>query len=189
MTSRERRALRWGAGVLLAVLLTVRVMPAGLGWFRELRARTTSGAELLARERAQVTSLARLEDSSRIAAAQLVALAPRILNGGSEGEAASDLASRVGQGAEAARVKLLRTDPVVDSGAAGLLRRMALRAELEGDTRGIVRLVAGLEGSAVVLRADRLRVSAPDPLSPVTRPEVLHAELTVHGWYLARGEP
>ncbi len=188
MTQRDRRALMHGGGVVLAALLMLRVLPwtvrRAVGAERDLRAR----AALLVRARADLADAALLRDSAAALGQALVRLAPELLSGVTPAEAGADLSGRINVAASRNAAKLERVDQVPDSGAAGRLRRVRLRATLESDIRGVVGVLRALELGDGALSVTELRIVALDPNSADRGPEVLRVELTIAGWFLARPE-
>ena len=80
--------------------------------------------------------------------------------------------------------RLDRTDPAADSLTTGRLTRVAVRATLETDVRGLAEFLQALAQDPAVLSADDLHVVANDPGSSDAQPERLRIEVTVRGWYL-----
>jgi hypothetical protein len=186
MTARDRRALIVGAGLVGLALLGLKVGPWGWRTLRDTRIELQARAELLARMAADVRSAPRLEDSAVVIRSRMAALAPALLTGGTAGEAMADLGSRLAAAAERHRVRLNRTDQVVDSAAADGLVRVTLRAALESDTEGLLKLLDAVGKETAVLVVDEVRIAVIDPNVPADRPELLQTELTLGGWYLPR---
>jgi len=186
LARRGRRAILLGAALVTATWLGLRIVPmvvSRVGAARELLA---SRQELLYRMQLELGGLDALADTARQLQAQVVALAPRILTGTSSADATADLVARITLVANRSRVKLTGADPVLDSAAAGGLRRVAVRASVEGDIRGVIELLRGLERDPGALLLDDLRVLALEPTSEEHRPEVLRVELAVYGWHQVR---
>jgi hypothetical protein len=188
MTPRDRRALVIGGAVVAAAFLALRAVPWGV---RELESRRDALAAkhaLLARVRADLRDAEWLADSAPEVERQVVALAPRVLNGGREPEAVADLVGQVSRVASEHKLNLVRTVPVPDSERAGRLRRAAVRASLEGDTRGTLAMLAALAAGTPVLTVREIRITASDPRSVPSVPEVLQSDLVVAAWYVEGGE-
>ena len=100
----------------------------------------------------------------------------------------TDLTGRLDVAAEAHQLRVARTGAIPDSVHAGSLRRVSVRAELEGDTRGTLEFLGALAHGPALLGVSDIRIVAADPASPASAAEVLRTELTVRGWYLAREE-
>lgn len=188
MTARDRRALLIGAGVVAGALLVLRMLPWGVreltASHAELRERTT----LLARARDELGHAPLLRDSAATLTRAVVALAPKLLDGGTSAVAGADLAARLNLAASRAPARLEEVTTVADSGAAGRLRRASVRVTLETDVRGLASLLRELEFGDAALTIDRLEVTSPDPGSADARIEVLRVQITVAGWFLGRRE-
>ena len=191
VTARDRRAVTLGAAVLIAAVLALRVLPWSvrrvLAAGQDLRERTA----VLARVRADLADAPLLQDSAGALTRAIVGLAPKLLSGDTPAEAFADLSGRVNLAASRNQAKLERTDQLPDSGVAGRLRRVRVRASLQSDIRGVTGLLRALELGETVLSVEDLRIVAPDPNSGDGAPEVLRVDVTVTGWFLegrARGK-
>lgn len=183
MTPRDRRALILGGAALGLAVLLFRVVPWGWGMFAGSRDALRGRAERLEWMRQRVAGTPALEDSGATVRDKMAQLAPALLAASSATEAAADLGSRLTLAAEQAHVRVSRTDALEDSAAAGLARRVSLRAGLDSDTRGLLGMLASLARDPSPVLVDELRVAA----EPATEPEALHTEITVRGWYLPKG--
>lgn len=186
MNPRERQVLWIGGAVVLIAVVALRLGPWGWRAARHIKEEHQARAELLARVRTGVEGAGALQDSSVVIKGKLLALAPKILAGNQEPEVLADLTGRLGVAAAAHRVRLSRTTALADSARAGRLRRVSIRAALEGDTRGTLGFLAALAGGPAVLTPVDLRILAPNAATPAAGFEVLQTEVTVRGWYLAR---
>jgi hypothetical protein len=175
-----------GAGVAIAALFSLRLVPAGWTMVQRARERVAEQRLLLARAMDDVRQVSALEDSAATIKAKMLALAPRILAGGSRTEALADLTGRLSLAATQHHVRVARSDVVPDSGRAGSLRRVSVRFAIEGDSRGTLETLEALSRGSVVLIPADLRVVAPNPSSPAGVAELLQSEITVQGWYLSR---
>jgi len=118
---------------------------------------------------------------------QLVALAPRLLAGGSPAEAAAELSSLVSGAAALRHVRILQQESGAGS-SASLFTRIRMRVEAEGDASGIASWLASLEEGAKLVRVRSLAITAPDPGAQPTQPERLRAHLVLDAWSSARQE-
>ena len=189
MNARDQRALTWGAAVLVGGLLVGRVVPAGVRWWRGAQATLAERTALLARERQEVGAVPLLEDSAKSVQASFIALAPKILVGGTEAEAIADDESRVTVIAGRHRTKVLRLDAAPDSSTVARLRRVRVTLAVETDWAGLVEFLKGVDDDPAAIGVQSLDVAAADPTSSSARPEVLHAELDLTGWYLHAPRP
>jgi type II secretion system (T2SS) protein M len=189
MTGRDRKALMLGGGIVLAAIISLRVLPWGVRRTAAALGDLRERAALLAHARADLTAAEGLRDSSAALSRALVGLAPRLLSGGTAVEAAAALSGKLNLAAVRSQAKVERLDPVPDSATAGRLRRIRLHAALETDVRGLEAFLRAVETSEAVLTVLDLRIVAPDPTAGVHGPEILKVESTVSGWYLGKGEP
>src|SRR3989442_59166 len=184
MTPRDRRAVTWGGAIVLTAVLSLRIVPwavrRGVTAEDALRERVAT----LTRARADLADASVLRDSAVALTRAVVDLAPKLLSGDTPADAMADLAGRLNLAAARAPAKLTRTDQLADSGIAGRLHRVRLRAELESDVRGVGRFLRAVERGDAVLSIEQLRIGASDPNGAVSGPEVLRGELTVTGWFL-----
>lgn len=185
MTPRDRRAMLVGGAVLTAAFLALRLFPALGQSVTRLRAAAREERALL--ERAELVLAARpaVAESLHHALNAIVALAPRLVEGHSQAESQAALTSLLGMEAGRHAVKVVRLDPLPDS-ATGVFSRVALRAELQGDIRGVVGLLRRIETSDPTLSATGLRIGAVDPASGNEVPELLRVEMDIAGYYLPR---
>ncbi|MGE0355143.1 MAG: GspMb/PilO family protein, partial [Gemmatimonadales bacterium] len=160
----------------------------GVGWLRESRAALEERVNLLARTRRELRSDSMLGDTVAVLRRRVLALAPKILAGGSSAEAANDLAGRMNLIVTRSNGRLLRADPVGDSTTAGLLGRVTLAASFEADVRGVTAVLSDLGSADPALAAASVRVLATNPHDTGPGPEVLRTELLVRGWYLRARE-
>lgn len=194
ISARDRRALSLGALVIVGALAGARGVPALREWSETSVA---SAREVVAEgERAHrgVLGARALADTMRVRSERLVALAPALLDGKSAATAAATLASIVSGAAATSDAKLgsvqLRTDTAVrdSSGAARrAFTRVAVRASLTADVRGLSRLLLGLEHGLTLLSIDELSIAQPEPGAEGTRPEMLQVEIVVAGLALTGG--
>jgi type II secretion system (T2SS) protein M len=187
MRPRDRRALVAGG---LAVGITVLALRLGPWTWNALhRSRETLEArlELLARMRSDLGAAAQLQDSGVVVRQRMATLAPRLLAPRDSTQAAMALGALVTLAAERHSVRVSRTDALADSAWAGPARRVSVRASLESDTTGLLGLLQALSQRVELLVVGDVTVVATDPSAAPSRPEVLHTELTVQGWYLPSG--
>ncbi len=188
MNSRDRRALITGGAFVGLAILILKLGPWVWRTVVEQRAELQARAELLERIRAEVRSAAQLEDSGIVVKGRLATLAPKLLTGRTAPEAAADLGARLATAAARHRVRVSRTDPVIDSTERRGMGPVALRVVLKSDTRGLFGLLEEVGREAAVLVIDSLRVTVADPVVPADRVELLRSDLTVGGWFLSAKE-
>jgi hypothetical protein len=184
LTPRDRRALQLGFLGVAGAVLVLRIIPLGVQRALAAERELSANEALLARTRAELSGEQPLADSVSRVTQAIVALASRILSGGSTAEAVADLSGRMNLAASRHHARLDRTDVVADSTSAGRLARVAVRATLETDVRGLAAFLDAIGHDPAVLAADDLRVVANDPGSTDSQAELLRVEVTVRGWYL-----
>lgn len=184
MSPRDRRALVIGGAVVGLAILVLKIAPWGWRAVTERRAELEARVGFLERMRAEVPTAAQLEDSGVVVKGRLATLAPELLTGRTPAEATADLGARLAAVADHHRVRVSRTDPVIDSTGRGQLGQVAVRAALESDTRGLFGLLDAVSRGSAVLVVDSMRVIVADPLVPFEQPEMLRTELTIRGWFL-----
>lgn len=186
MRPRDRRALIWGAIAIAGATLLLRGVPWASRGLDRLRQRAVAQYQAAERAHALLAQRAASLDSLNHVLTTVVALAPRLVEGRSAAEAGASLSSVVSLAASRHALKVVRLDPLPDSGA-GAFQRAAVHAELEGDVAGVAALLKAVETSVPLLSVESLAISAVDPFSPRTAPELLHIEMDVAGFYLPRG--
>ena len=185
MRARDRRALVWGAAVMVTALATLRGIPAGVRAYRALEASAVEQAELLARARVTLAARGAVQDSFQSAARDLGALAPKALAEETPDEAAAELTHLVSLAAQGAGMRVVGVRATPDS-SAGLFRPVTARAELEGDVAGLAEFLAALERAPEILSVRTLAVRAGDAQGRGRGAETLRVEATVAGWRIAR---
>ena len=188
MPGRDRRALSLGALVIAATIAGARGVPALREWSETSVA---SAREVVGEaERAQrgVLGANALADTMRVRSERFVALAPAVLDGKSAATAGATLASLVSGAAAASDAKLgsvqVRADTAVRDSSAAARRtfsRVAVRASLTADVRGLSRFLLALERGLTLLSIDEISVTQPEPGADGTRAEMLQIEIVVAG--------
>lgn len=185
MNPRDRRALAIGAAVVAAAVLCLRVLPElGRGGM-ERWGKLETASLLLARTESELAAASALEDSAKVVRASLTRLAPKLLAGRTEADAAADLAARIGHVCTQHGVRLERTAALPDSARAGWIERVTVSAQMEGDMKGVAGLLAGLAAGSPVVVTQGIRLVA-SPEATARGPERLRLELVTRGWYLAQ---
>src|SRR5437867_715547 len=134
MTSRERRTVLLSLGLILTGLVATRVAPAAVRDYRARQVRLELRRRVLAEQRALLGGFSALENRAESVQARVPSLAGRFLDGPTRLEAEAALASGVERVAVEAGARADRVEPVADSATAGRLRRVTVRAYLEGKT-------------------------------------------------------
>jgi hypothetical protein len=183
-TTRQRRTLTWGAWIVIGTWLLLRGAPSLVATIREAHGSLRDQVSLLERSRSDIVEGAAVQDSAARLKGRLVAQAPRLLAGNGPAEAADALAGLVSLAVSRGNGKLTRIEPVADSTARGLLRRVSLIAGLDADVRGLTAVLQRLATGDPVLTVESINVVVADPNAPAAAAELLRVELVVHGWYL-----
>jgi Type II secretion system (T2SS), protein M subtype b len=186
VTSRDFRALRRGGAIIVATLLVLRGGPWAVRSLRHLRERAIAQAKTAAQAREVLMSASAVRDSLGSVLGAIVGLAPELVDGHSEAEAAASLSGVLNLQASQRHIRVVRLDPLPDSGV-GVFGRVTVHAELEGDVGGLAGLLKTIEAGESLLSVSTLVVTAPDPIVRGNSPELLHVELDVSGYYLPRG--
>lgn len=189
MTARDRRTLWIGGGVVLAALLAFRVLPAVWRGWRAGHEELLTQRELVERADRALGLLDSLEFRAERTRQQLIGLAPRLVSGQTDAEAQADLNGRLALHANRERTRLLRADPVADSGREGQLHRVRLRVEVESDWAGLVGFLRSVVADPATLRVTSVALRGAEVPTMTTGPEVLTGEIEVTGWYLERRTP
>jgi len=185
MTPRDRRALIVGGVAVVAALILLRAAPWTVRQVLALRARATDMAVTLARARKVIEEVPAVRDSLAPALSAIVALGPKVLDGRSRADAEAALADLVTFTAQRQRLRIVRLDPVADTGDR-VFGRVAVHAELEGDVAGLTRFLQSVETGEPVLTVPALTVQALEPDARPGVPERLRIEAVVSGLYLPR---
>lgn len=158
MTSRERRAIVMGAGVVLAGFAVIwgRMYRDALGSARDELATERA---TLARERVAVATARHNPQLQHIADSAMRAMRPRLFEGKDDVMASSELASYVGDVARRARVWLQDAGTRPATPAAEGVRTLRVEIRAESDLQGALLFLQGLERGDKLVRIDRLDIS------------------------------
>lgn len=180
-SARERRTLLLGGVIVLMAWLTTRVAPKALGAYVASRERASVLVDQASRARELVHDESMLRDSLGSQGRRLVELAPRLIAGRTSAEAGATISALVSGLAATSQVRLSRIEPVTDS-SAGLLVRVGVRLDAQGDIRGISRWLAMLEEGMPDLSIRSLQISATNPGGSAGQTELLRVQVGVVGW-------
>jgi hypothetical protein len=187
ITSRDRRAVLIGAGVIGSLGLLARGVPAWRTWVSDARAGVVEQERAASDADGLVARAREVRDTLAARNARYVALAPALVAGRTPAAASATLASIVSTAASGAGVKLgtVQLRPVTDTGARRTFVRVGVHADMIGDVAGLTTLLASLERRPVRLRVGEITVTQPDAAAPGDRVEALRIELTIEGLALA----
>lgn len=193
MSERDRRALSVGTLVIGAALAGARGVPALRGWSETSVASAREVVTEAERAHRGAVRAGVLADTIHVRSERFIALAPALLDGESAATAGATLASIVSGAAAASDARLgsvqLRTDTATRDSSAGASRaftRIAVRASLTADVRGLSRFLLALERGLTLLAIDELSITQTEPAADGTRPEILHVEIVVAGLALTQ---
>jgi len=179
---------RIGLPAVLAVAVVARALPPVARWVSALRERAAAEGEAAARARGLVAAEPALRDSLQAALAEVVGLAPLLIEGTTRAEAAASLAAWISSASAQHRLRVRRVESLPDS-ARGPISRIGVRAELEGDVAGLAGFVRAVEHGTPLLSILEIGIAALDPLSPPSQPEVLRVDVVLGGLFLQRDSP
>lgn len=177
------RTTKVAALTLVAAVVALRVVPFAHARVAQKHELARARALTLAAAREMVAGEPATRESLQVALREFVALAPRLLDGRSQAEAGATLVSWISGAASGASLKVRRAESLADSGS-GVLRRVRVRAELEGDVAGITMFLRDAEQGDPVLSIPMLAVTAVSPTEAGPAPEIIRVEIVLTGWYL-----
>lgn len=186
LSHRDRRTLAIGAGLVAALVLLGRGLPAWRGWDAETRASAAQKAAEAVQTEAAVRLLPASLDSLQARRARYVALGGALLDGESTAAAGASLASLVSGAAARAGVQIGSVQVRPDTAGAGTFMRITVQADGTGDLPAITRLLEALEGGRELLAVRQLSITQPNPGGAAEQPEALRLDLQVEGLALAK---
>jgi hypothetical protein len=181
MSARDRRVLVLGIATITLVVGGGRGLPAWREWYAGSRASAAQLRGELARAEESLRHSAVTRDSLAARKRRLVALLALLAGGETPQMAGAGLASSVASAAEAAGVRVGTVQVRPDSAGRNVFTRVAVRADVTGDVRGVAAFLGALEQDATLLAVRELVVSQPEPAAPADRAEALRVELLVEG--------
>ena len=188
MSATSSGRLRSGLLAVLGFAVAARTLPPAFASLTALRERATAARSLAAQSRGLVDAEPALRDSLRVALAEVVGLAPLLLDGGTRAEAAASLSGWLSATSAQLRFRVRRVESLPDS-SAGPIASVRLRANIEGDIACLGGLLRLVERGSLLLTVVEIGVTALDPASPSSAPEILRVEVVIGGLYLQRDVP
>jgi hypothetical protein len=174
-----------GAIVVFVSIVAFKMIRSAARWTERVREETAAQRSLLVRMRREMATGARVADSVLYIESAIGEIAPRVLVGRTTREAILDLRARVTVAIAGAGARMNRVVQQPDSSRAGDVARARLEVGFDGDIGSLARAIAAIErDSGIVVTG--FDVTAADPKSPDDAQEMLHANVRVAGWYLAR---
>jgi len=186
LSPRDRRTLVAGAAIVAALVLGAKGIPAWLAWTRATRDEAREMVAEAARARASVEGATPTRDSLAVRYKRYLALAPRLLDATTPAGGGAALSSVVAGAAAGASAKVASIQIRADSAGPAAFTRVAVRADVVCDVRGLVAMLAALERGQLLVTVPELAVTSPDPGAGDDRPEMLHVQLLVEALVLNR---
>jgi hypothetical protein len=182
MTSRDRRALTWGAAILVPSLFFVFGVKPYIAALSDAKQQLSVERETLARERAAIDAAHHNPQLRQKADSAMHAVTPRLFQGRDDVMASAELASYLGDVARENRVWLqdAATRPAVQS--PGGVRALRVEMRAESDLRGVLAMLHSLETGGKLVRIDRLDISRLAKTSSGDDSETLAVSATVIGF-------
>lgn len=181
ISARDRRVLVFGIASIALVFAVARGLPAWRQWYAETSAFAGQLRGELARAQVSMHRAGVTRDSLAVRKRRLMALLPLLVSGDTPQMAGASLASMLASAATTAGVRLGTVQVRPDSLGRAVFTRVAVRAEVIGDVRGLTAFLSAVERDATLLAVRELSVSQPEPAAPPERAEALRVELTVEG--------
>jgi ABC-type uncharacterized transport system fused permease/ATPase subunit len=188
---RERRALLFGATIIVLMVGAVRGVPAWRRWNAAARASAADMMARAARSDAVVRGLSQSLDTLEARTARLAKLKSSVLTGDTPAEAGSNLAVLIAEAARRAAVRLDAVEVRIDTAKARTLPRIAVDLQATADIAGLAALLRDLEDGPTILAVRRVTVRPQNTDVPQNQVELLSVRLTVEGAALVhrRGQP
>jgi hypothetical protein len=181
MTPRDRRTLIFGAGLIVALVLTAKGVPATVAWRRDKALESARASQLLAASSIDPRELRSARDSLAIRRSRLEAIDSVMPVAVSASAAVAQLASTLEDLADSCAVRVsaiqLRPDSVASSG----LTEVSARLNAVADVAGLAAFVRAIAGSRAPLVVRELTVTAPEPAAPSSKAEALRFDVLVAG--------
>ena len=180
-SSRERRTVIAGAGIIITLVLFGRVLPAAAVALSGVRRESEDVLRERDRAVAQVQALRALRDLARARQERLGLEFPSLLHAATPATAVASIVGEVSETASEYAVRVTSIDGVADTLAVGPYLLVRARAEVLGDVRGVASMIAALESSETRLRVVALGLTQAEPAASPQQLEQLRASLTVEG--------
>ena len=161
--ARDRRALTWGAALVIPVLAwTLGVRPYRT-WVGETREATARERELLVRERELLASAPSLPAELQRARLADSAATPRLFVESDGYAAAASLASHVTEAAQGSGVSVRQAETAQPQSRPDGLVELGLELQGEGDFEGILDFVRELETGTRLVQVTRIAIDRAPP--------------------------
>ena len=161
MSARDRRAVRYGGGILFVALLFIWGVRPYQAALADARDQLATERATLARERAAILTARRNPQMQHVADSAMRVMRPRLFEGKDDVMASAELASYLGDVAQKARVWLqdASTRPATPGAQNGGVRTLHVEIRAESDLNGTLKFLQALERGDKLIRIDRLDIS------------------------------
>jgi hypothetical protein len=184
LSSRDRRAVGIAAVSAALVLGWTTVGAPYLEAVGQARERLDAARELVAREQLLLAEADVYPTLWEAGAGRLLALAPRLFAGDSDGAAAAALAGYLQTAARGHRVYLHQTEPLPTADAGGGVTTLTVRVRGESDLEGILGFLDAIEAGPRLVRVAQLQIDRAPARAGIGSVQVLSFHLTATGYTL-----
>lgn len=181
LAPRDRRALAFGGTLFLALVLTLKGVPAWLAWREDSIASATELSAELGRARLAIRGVRGALDSTEARVARFRAAGPSLLVVPTPAEAPALLTDVVREAARLSGVEVESLESRVDSTGGRGLRHVVATVQGTGDVAGLATLLYRLEGNETLLAVRELSVTPQAVSAPPDAVEALKIRLTIEG--------
>ncbi len=188
LTAAERRTIRIGGTVILALIGGFRGVPAWNAWRVEARESAAVLVDEVARTAAMYDALPAMMDSLETRIARLQEMRPAPLVAGDAREAEAVLADLVRSAARAGAVQVTALEVGPDSAGSETLPRVSAAVAAVGDVTGLASFLSELEASSATLAVRSLSIAPQGIETPADAIETIIFRLRVEG-LAVRGDP
>jgi hypothetical protein len=159
MSARDRRAVLFGASVLLVTLGYLWGVRPYRSALADARDQLRTEREMLARERAAVAMARRNPQLQHVADSAMREMTPRLFAGRDDVMASAELASYLGEVARQTRVFLQDASTRPAGRSTGGVRTLHVELRGESDLLGVLLFLQALERGSKLVRIERLDIS------------------------------
>ena len=208
LTPRDRKAITWGAAVLVPALAWTMVVSPYLDALGEAKTRLEQDRATLEREMEVLSEAADYRRAFDDGAEKLLAAAPRLMGGDDDGAASAAVAGYLRRLARMGGAHVTRVEPGPSRDAGGGVTALPVGVSGESDLEGLLTFLQMLEAGPKLVDVDELRIEASGsgapagigtaaggqpfytPIgptgAPVEQPEVISFRFTATGFTLAQ---
>lgn len=190
LSARDRRALTLGTVAAAAFLVFNFGVRPGVAKVRQLSDTIAEERALLVRELELLAATRAYADGVEAGGERLLAAAPRLFGGDTDGLASAYLAQYVQEAAGSRRTLITRLDPGGSEPVGAGLESVSAVVHGESDLEGLLTLIYVLEGGEKLVQVSDLRIQTAriDPTVPPPM-EVISFEMRVTGFQLLSFDP